>query len=874
MGEVWRAKDTRVGRAVALKVLPEQLFESEDNRGRFEREARMLASLNHPGIATLYSFEETEGRRHVLAMELIEGASLRDVLVEPLPLRRALAIAAQIADALAAAHAAGIVHRDLKPENVIVTREGRAKLLDFGLAKSFAPFGDGTDETVSKGADGTKPGTVMGTVGYMAPEQAAGRPSDLRADQFALGAILYEMLAARRAFKRDSAAETLAAIIREDPEPLAVAAPKAPAAARWIAERCLAKDPDDRYASTRDLARDLSQLSEHLTEITSGSTASSAAPPAAPRVPGLAAAGAALLALAMGLLLGRVLFHARPSEPPSLHTLTYSGRDSQPAVSPDGRTLAFVSDRSGTPRIWLKQLPDGAEVALTSGPDALPSFSPDGASVLFSRNDGATWNVFRVPTLGGEPRRIAEGFMGCLSPDGRRLLIVRTGATGASMQNSILVADADGTNPRELYKWIGYAPGFPAWSPDGSRVAVVEQVGGSIGFPSRTLILPAAGGPPTVVAPPGRGGALTSIAWSGNDEVVYGQLALYTSNDTVFVRQRVPGGKPLPFLRVQNGGSRVIPSSGGLFFDAFASRVNLLEVSLDAKTGRAGATRWLSRGNGVDRQPAFSPDGARLVYSTNRGGNLDVWEMAVATGAVRRLTEDPLEDWDPGFSPDGKNLLFSSRRGGNFEVWMADADGTNPRQVSHDGVDAENPAMTPDRAWIYYGSYANDKAGLWKVTPDGTGTRLVFGGAVSGPSVSPDGRYVLFPLTGNPSERALKVVRTSDDAVVSFDVRIHIPKPDSRIVWGRTRWRPDGGAIAWLGQDEKGRSGIYEQDFKPGTDTSATRKLVFVPEAGHDVDSFGYAADGRTLAVGVVEQTQSIMSAESPDLPHLAARRP
>jgi WD40 repeat protein len=357
------------------------------------------------------------------------------------------------------------------------------------------------------------------------------------------------------------------------------------------------------------------------------------------------------------------------------------------------------------------------------------------------------------------------------------------------------------------------------------------------------------------------------VSWAGRDEVVYGQLALFTSNDTVFVRQRVPGGKPVPFLRVLNGGGRVVPTAGGLFFDSFTSRENLLEVSLDAKTGRAGTTRWLSRGNGIDRQPAFSPDGTRVVYSTNRGGNLDVWEMVVETGAVRRLTEDPLEDWDPGFSPDGKNLLWSSRRSGNFEIWLADADGTNPRQVSHDGVDAENPAMTPDRSWIYYGSYANAKAGIWKVKPDGTGTTRVFAGAISGPSVSPDGRYVAFPLTGNPSERSLKVLKTSDDSVVPFDVRVRVPKPDPRVVWGRTRWRPDGGAIAWLGQDEKGRSGIYMQDFRPGADTSATRRLLFAAETDHDTESYGFSPDGSKVVVAIAEETRCIMRAEGRDLP-------
>ena len=877
MGEVYRARDTRVDRAVALKVLPEEFFEGEESRARFEKEARMLASVNHPGIAVLYAFEEIPSSspsslsRHVLVMELLEGATLREVLTDPVPLRRALSVASQIADALAAAHARGIVHRDLKPENVIVSKEGRAKLLDFGLAKTFAPLGEAEDETVAKGASGTKPGTVMGTVGYMSPEQAAGRPSDFRADQFALGAILYEMLAGRRAFKKDSAAETLTAIIREEPDPLAAAAPKVPPAARWIADRCLAKDPDDRYGSTRDLARDLAQLSEHLTEITSGSGPSTAASPASRRVPGLAAAGAALLALAGGLLLGRVLFRARPHVPPVLRALTYSGHDSQPAVSSDGKTLAFVSDRSGIPCIWLKQLPDGAEVALTSGPDALPSFSPDGASIVFSRNERERWAVFRVPTLGGEPRRLADAFVGTLSPDGRRLALVKSSASGTTMENTLLVAEADGSNARELHKWTGYAPGLPAWSPDSTRLALVEQVGGSIGFPSKTWIFQAAGGAPASVAPPQNIGTLTSVAWSGTDEVVYGQLAPFTANDTVFVRQRVPGGRPVPFLRVLNGAFRVVPSAEGLYFDSLTTRENLLEVTLAPTTAR-GATRWLSRGNGIDRQPAFSPDGSRVVYSTNRGGNLDIWEVGPATGAVRRLTEDRSEDWDPAVSPDGKHLLWSSHRSGTFEIWSADADGMNARQVSHDGVDAENPAMTPDGAWIYYGSYSNEKAGIWKVKPDGTGTVKVFAGAISGPSVSPDGRYLLFPLTGDPSERVLKVLRTADDAVLPFEVRIRLPKPDPRVVWGRARWRPDGRAIAWVGQNSKGRSGIYEQDFEPGKDTSATRRLLFGEEADRDTESFGFSPDGTKLVVAIVEQTQSIMRAESPEMPRPSAK--
>jgi serine/threonine protein kinase len=267
MGEVYRAKDTRLARDVAVKVLPEEFFEGEEKRQRFEREARLLASLTHPNVAAVYSFEEISGR-HLLVMELIEGETLRAQLAEgTLPMKKILRIAAQVAEGLAKAHGAGIVHRDLKPENVIVTRDGFAKILDFGLAKvsttEAGPSGETAAPTLSKM---TEPGTVMGTVAYMSPEQALGRPVDFRSDLFSFGSVLYEMVTGRQAFARASAPETMTAIIREEPEPVERAAPGAPVALRWIVERCLAKDADERYGSTRDLARDLARLKDGLSE--------------------------------------------------------------------------------------------------------------------------------------------------------------------------------------------------------------------------------------------------------------------------------------------------------------------------------------------------------------------------------------------------------------------------------------------------------------------------------------------------------------------------------------------------------------------------------------------------------------------------------
>ena len=263
MGEVYRANDARVDRAVALKVLPEGAFEDGERRERFEREAKLLASLNHPGIATLYSFEEVSGRR-VLTMELVEGEGLDHRIASgPFPLEEALSLAKQIAEALAAAHEKGIVHRDLKPANIMVAPGGRLKILDFGLAKKRDEAPVGSEDVTSAGAL-TQQGVVMGTFPYMSPEQALGRPVDFRSDQFAFGAILYEMLTGRKAFARASAPETMTAVIREEPEPLELTEPRTAAPFRRIVDRCLAKSPERRYASTGDLARELARLKDGL----------------------------------------------------------------------------------------------------------------------------------------------------------------------------------------------------------------------------------------------------------------------------------------------------------------------------------------------------------------------------------------------------------------------------------------------------------------------------------------------------------------------------------------------------------------------------------------------------------------------------------
>ena len=363
MGEVYRAKDAKLGREIAVKVLPSATASDPDRRQRFEMEARSASALNHPNILTIYDIGETDGILYI-AMELVEGKTLRELVAsgEPVPTKKLLDVAVQTAEGLAKAHAAGIVHRDLKPENIMVSKDGFAKILDFGLAKLTETTTQDASVAPTAIAAPTQPGTVMGTAGYMSPEQASGQAVDFHSDQFTLGAILYEMATGKRAFQRKTGAETLVSIIREEPEPLSQLAPKAPAPVRWIIERLLAKDPEERYASTKDLARDLKSVRDHLSE-TSGSGGLEAAEPAKARRRGWLLP--ALLALFVGTGLGflvRAGLVGKPAAPIQFRRLTYQrGRIVAARFAPDGQTIVYSAAWGGRPVEMFSTRADIAE---------------------------------------------------------------------------------------------------------------------------------------------------------------------------------------------------------------------------------------------------------------------------------------------------------------------------------------------------------------------------------------------------------------------------------------------------------------------------------------------------------------------------------
>ncbi len=861
MGEVYRARDPRLGREVAIKVLPARVAGDAEALARFEREARAVAVLSHPNILAIHDFGVEQGTAFSVT-EMLEGETLRERLAgSPLPVRKALDYASQIARGLAAAHDKGIVHRDLKPENIFITHDGRAKILDFGLAKvGVAAEGDLTASPTME--MGTRPGTVLGTMGYMSPEQVRGQTLDQRSDLFAFGSILYEMLSGKRAFSRETPADTMSAILKEDPPGLASVPQEIPPALQRLVEHCLEKNPAERFQSARDLAF-------HLDAVSTGSTSSmTPMAPVARRRPraGWRTAILVAVALAAGLAAGGFaalrIWAPAPYVPPTIRYISYSGRDAEPSASRDGRLIAYSSVHEGRSQIWLKQFPSGDEVALTSGPgDHQPRISPDGSQVLFTRVEGSTSSIQKLPVVGGEPRKIVDdAYDADWSPDGNAVVFLRDRLDDGAAVSVIGAVEATGQGVRELADVKTAQLNAPRWSPDGGRIVAVKS--GTENAPNTLLLVAAAGGDPQTLVPPPPAGRLSSPVWvDGGRALLYAQSETFVAGGSDWasgriVLQDVASGRAEIRMWLPLSASVLdLLGPGSVVMGVSSNRQNLKQVPLAGGTA-SGAAGWLTRGNSIDRQPAYSPDGQWILFSSNRGGgNLDLWKLSAESGAIRRLTEDSADDWDPAFSPDGESILWSTNRSGHFEIWMSAVDGTGAHQLTQDGFDAENPTMTPDGTWVVYNSANPAQPGIWKIRPDGKDATRIVPGSWSTPDVSPDGKYVAFRTSAQL--RSVMIARVEDGALVGTPIEL----PGSGFS-GRPRWMPDGKRFLYTASDETGARGIYIQEFVPGRDTVATRRPVSPFEYQQPAESFGVAPDGSRLVYSVLDTVDSLMLAQ------------
>jgi Tol biopolymer transport system component len=309
-----------------------------------------------------------------------------------------------------------------------------------------------------------------------------------------------------------------------------------------------------------------------------------------------------------------------------------------------------------------------------------------------------------------------------------------------------------------------------------------------------------------------------------------------------------------------NTSSLTILNANNVVIDDLEAYAELHELTLSPAIG-APSVRVLTRGLGQDRQPAFSPDGRQVIFSSNRSGNVDLWTVDTGTGEVRQLTDDPGDDWDPAFTPDGQHIIWSSNRSGNLEIWMATAEGSHARQVSQDGVDAENPTMTPDGQWIVYSSSNDEKMGIWKIRADGSDATRLVEGSFNLPEVSPDGRYAMFSQ-GMVQDARIMVVEMDSGEINPFEIVITPTVNYRNNLFGRARWTPDGDAIIYIGQDEEKRSGVFAQDYAPGQDTSASRRQVAGFSPDFVTESLGISPDGKSLVISARFDRQSLKLAE------------
>jgi Tol biopolymer transport system component len=866
MGEVYRAKDPRLSREVAVKVLPDSLGSDPDRVRRFEQEARAAGQLNHPNVTAVYDVGTDASTASLyIVSELLEGETLRSRMAGgALPVRKALDYARQIAAGLAAAHGKGVLHRDLKPENIFVTREGRVKILDLGLAKLTQKETAGDATSLPTATAGTEPGVVLGTLAYMSPEQVRGKATDARSDIFSFGAVLYEMLSGRRAFHRDSAADTISAILKEEPPDLSATNQSVSPGLDRIVRHCLEKNPEERFHSAHDLAFDLESLSG-----TSGASAAAAdaAMPAARRrgvsPRSLAwAIGLVAFGLAAGALLRGRAAPSEPGSPPRLRYLTHSGDDWHPSVSPDGKLVAFVSHRGDRPQIWIKELASGSEVARTQGDDFDPAFTSDGSAILFRRFESNAWTLYRVPVVGGEARRIVENVAEfALSPDGRRLAFTRFGAPtgGNTPQWRLWLSAADGAGAKESARFDEESVTDLCWSPDGTRLAAVRQDTRSLRAPPRLVIIEKDGASVRELSPAREPGLIKSLQWDpAGDALIYAQVeVISTAMATTGVghlRRREIGSERVQTLLSFPGpigfSSFGILGDGRVVLDVDLSQQNIQEVEL---AGAAGSHRFVTHGVVTDRQPIYSPDGESVVVSSNREGQYDLWRVSRSDGALRRLTEDPGEDWDPAFTPDGRKLLWSSNRGGHFEIWMSEPDGSGARQVTNDGVDAQNPTANADGSWIVYHSGNARQKGVWRIRPDGTDAVRLVSGEVSHPEVSPDGRHILYFWGVRP--RSLRIADFEDGKTV-----LEIPGVNDT----RGRWMPDGKRFVYLDWSDRATEGaiLWMQDFAPGTDTTASRRRLPTGSPETELETFGISPDGKRIALSKIAFRTAILLAE------------
>jgi Tol biopolymer transport system component/tRNA A-37 threonylcarbamoyl transferase component Bud32 len=776
MGVVYKARDTRLDRLVALKVLPRERVADAERRRRFVQEAKAASALNHANIVTIHDIDDAGGV-HFIAMEYVAGKTLNELIgrkgLRPID---ALEYAVQIAGALAKAHAAGIIHRDLKPSNIMVGEDGQVKVLDFGLAKLTEAGGLAEDDPTRTLKAETAEGTILGTVAYMSPEQAEGKKIDARSDIFSFGAVLYEMVTGRRAFQGDSTASTLAAVIKEDPKPPCEVSPRVPRDLEKVILRCLRKDPEWRWQTMADLRVALRELHQ---EIGSRLAEATVAPGKGRRRWRLAALLALPLVIAGGWLLWKR--GGRELPPPRVVQLTsYPGSELYPCFSPDGNQVAFTWDgeKGDNLDIYVKLVGETNALRLTTDParDEYPAWSPDGKRIAFQRSaPGRATGIYLVSALGGAEQKLtdfqARGQMSW-SPDGNWLAVARDPSSpGGTVESAgIFLVPVEEGEPRRISN--PKAPGYdihPSISPDGRLLAYaacgatyscdvyVQQLGS--GYAPQ-------GSPRRITQ---QGLSVAGLAWSRDDESLVYSGSLTAGALGYLWRVGIQGHQPperLDLAGFYASYPSIAPAGSRLAFSRGLRNYDIWRYQLGGDP-EPFIVSSLDEGN-----PQFSPDGSRIAFSSSRSGEIfEIWAAnADGSNPVQLTNRLGRYQGTPRWSPDGRWIAFDSQgQDGHWDIYVIDASGGRPRRVTSEPSDEKIPSWSRDGKWIYFGSNRTGRDEIWRVASGGGQAEQVTqnGGFVAFESA--DGKTLFYmkdnsaplfakPLGGGPERQVLDFV--------------------------------------------------------------------------------------------------------------------